>query len=83
MTEEDKQSIERLNKSSKSIEDSSKQLEHELKQVNTAFDTIILNASPEDKAKAIATKNQANALLAKLKAGGNVNDIIKQLTNLA
>jgi len=83
MTEEEKQSIERLNKSSKSIEDSSKELDMELKKVNLAFDVIISNASLEDRGKAIATKNEANFLLAKLRAGGNSSEIIKQITNLS
>ena len=83
MTEEENEALKRLENTTKIIEGSSKQLDEELKQVDKCFDVLLSKAKPEDRAKAERIAKQANVLLAKLKAGADVNDIVKQINNLA
>ena len=79
---EQEQALNRFKETTKILEESGKQLNDELKQVDKCFGMLVDEADPNDKAKALYVANKAKALLAKLKAGGNVNDIVKQLNNL-
>jgi hypothetical protein len=80
---EEQKALNRFDESTKILKDSSKQLDKEMEQVDSCFNMMVDQASPKDKARAIETVRKAKALLAKLKKGANVNDIVKQLNNLA
>lgn len=47
-----------------------------------ALDTLIESVPREHKGKAIATQNQVNKLIAELKGGADVNDIVAKLEKL-
>lgn len=80
---EEEKALNRFKESTKIVEDSSKLLDAELKRVDNCFNMMVDKASPEEKAKAQEIVKKANALLAKLKKGANVNDIVQQINNLA
>jgi len=83
--EEDRESeaLKNIKQSTKNLEDSQEKFKQEMEQVDNCFNMLINQAAPKDKAKAVQTVSKVNDLLAKLKQGGDVNDIVKQIKNLS
>lgn len=77
------EALKQIKQSTKILKDSEKKLEDELKQVDSCFNMLIEQASPQDRVKAAQTVNKVQSLLTKLKQGADVNDIVKQINNLA
>lgn len=75
--------LDQIKQSTKILDDSKEALEKELKQVDSCFNMLIEQASPQDRAKAAQVVQKVKALHLKLKQGADVNDIVKQINNLA
>ena len=75
-------SIEYLRESTKIFNDSSKQLDKELADADKCFNAMVDMVKPEDQQKALKTVQQVKTLLAKIKQGGNVDEIVKQIKDL-
>lgn len=85
MTKEEEQqaALDRIKESTKVINSASELLEEQMKHVDNCFNFLVDSAEPQDKAQATQTVIKVNALIAKLKQGGDVNDIVKQIKDLA
>ena len=81
--EEQNAAVDRFKESTKLLDAAQEELGKQLKQADKCFDILIDQAQPEEKAKAQQIVNKVNNLLAKLKGGGDVNDIVKQIKDLA
>lgn len=53
-----------------------------LKGLDDKFAKITSKAAPEDQQKAAKTVNKVKQLLAELKAGGNIDNIVKEINKL-
>ena len=74
-SEEEQKVIDNLNFTTNAMNEAKAQLE----SVDKAFNDIVANARPEDQQKAAMTVNKVKQLLAKAKAGGNIDDIVKEI----
>lgn len=81
--EREQKLIEQIEANTKILNQAQKSLDIEMKKADKAFAMTIDMAKPEDKLKALQTKQKIDVLLAKLKAGGNQIEIIDQINALA
>lgn len=82
-TEREQKLIEQLETNTKLLNQAQNSLDIEMKKADKTFAMVIDMSKPEEKAKALLIKQKVDTLLAKLKAGGDQTEIIKQLNALA